>query len=63
MRVEKLIKELQQYDGSLQVFTKKETEKFGNIGGANSTRLDEYSSFGEIFPCVIISDQYAEEMD
>lgn len=60
MRVEELIKELQQYDGDLQVFTKKD-EVFGNIGGANSTRLDEYYSFGEPFPCVIISDRYEEE--
>lgn len=63
MRVEELIKELQQYDGNLQVFTKKEAEVFGNIGGANSTRLDEYSSFGELYPCVIISDKYNEEAE
>lgn len=61
MRVEELIEELQQYDGELQVFTKKEAEVFGNIGGVNSTRLDKYSSFGELFPCVIISDRYEEE--
>lgn len=61
MRVKELIKELQEYDGDLQVFTKKEDEVLGNIGGANSTRLDKYSSFGELFPCVIISDRYAEE--
>lgn len=61
MRVEELIKELQQYNGELQVFTKKEDEVFGNIGGSNSTRLDTYASFGEVFPCVIISDRYKEE--
>ena len=63
MRVEELIKELQQYDGELEVFTKKEDESFGNIGGSNSTRLDKYASFGELYPCVIISDIYREEME
>lgn len=63
MRVEELIKELQQYDGELEVFTKKEDEAFGNIGGSNSTRLDKYSSFGELYQCVIISDIYREEME
>lgn len=59
MLVKELIKELQQYDGELEVYTKKE-EIFGNIGGVNSTRLDQFSSFGELLPCVIISDNYEE---
>ena len=39
---------------------KKEAELFGNIGGSNSTRLDEYSTFGVLLPCVIISDKYVD---
>lgn len=63
MKVEELIKELQQYNGELQVFTKKEAEVFGNIGSSNSTRLDKYVSFGESYPCVIISDIYREDVE
>ena len=42
MTVGELIKELQKYEDDLEVFTKKEAELFGNIGGSNRTRLDEY---------------------
>ena len=60
MKVSELIKELQKYEDDLEVFTKKEAELFGNIGGSNSTRLDEYSTFGVLLPCVIISDKYVD---
>lgn len=60
MTVGELIKELQKYEDDLEVFTKKEDELLGNIGGSNSTRLDEYSTFGVLLPCVIISDKYVD---
>jgi hypothetical protein len=56
MKVKELIKELQQYDENLEIFTKKE-ELVGNIGEINKVQADEYAFFGKLFPCIILSDK------
>ena len=56
MKVKDLIKELQQYDENLEVFTNKE-ELVGNIGEVNKIQADEYAFFGKSFPCIILSDR------
>ena len=56
MKIKELIKELQQYDENLEVFTNKE-ELVGNIGEVNKIQEDEYAFFGKLFPCIILSDR------
>lgn len=55
MTVKQLMNELQKYDEDLDVLTEKK-EVFGTVGCSFSTRLDQFSFFGELIPCVIISD-------
>lgn len=59
MKVEQIINELLKFPKDMEVFTKK-IEVFGNIGCTFSIKQDEYSMFGILSPCVIISD-IAEE--
>lgn len=56
MKIKELIKELQQYDENLEIFTKKE-ELVGNIGEINKIQVDKYAFFGKLFPCIILSDK------
>lgn len=46
----------------VDVMTKK-TEILGNIGEVNSVRKDSYGFFGADIPCVLLTDEYAEESE
>ena len=56
MTVGELKAELNKFDDTLEVMTKK-TEILGNIGYAFSVSKDAYGFLGEDIPCVIISDE------
>lgn len=56
MTIKKLMDELQKYDPSLVVMTKK-TEIFGNVGYVFSVHEDSFGFFGKDVPCVILSDE------
>lgn len=58
MTVKKLIEELKKVDGDLNVFTEK--KDLGNIGNVFFVRKDEYSFFGCVSDCIIISDDSDE---
>lgn len=62
MTIKELMNELQKYDSSLEVMTKK-TEIFGNVGYVFSVHEDSFGFFGKDVPCVILSDEDDERKE
>lgn len=59
MTVNELKEKLNEFDGDMEVLTKK-TEILGNVGFVFSVRKDSYSFFGADVPCVLITDESEE---
>lgn len=60
MKVSEVIEELSKYPSDLEVLTKK-TDICGNVGLVFSVRQDSYGFFGRDLPCVLITDEIADE--
>ena len=60
MKVKELRDKLAEFPDELEVFTKK-TDLGGNCGLVGCVREDEYSMFGIISPCVLITDELGYE--
>ena len=59
MTVAELIHDLEKYDKTLEVYTKK-NEIFGTVGEVWSTKVDMVTRFGFDYPCILITDEYSE---
>ena len=59
MTVAELIHDLEKYDKTLEVYTKK-NEILGTVGEVWSTKVDTAARFGVDFPCILITDEYSE---
>ena len=59
MTVNELREILKDFDGDLEIITKK-TEILGNVGYVNSVRKDSYLFLGAPCPCVLLTDEDAE---
>lgn len=62
MTVNELREILKDFDGDLEIMTKK-TEILGNVGYVNSVRKDSYLFLGAPCPCVLLTDEDAERED
>lgn len=58
MIVRELREILKEFDGDLEIITKK-TEILGNVGFVNSVRKDWYFMGGNL-PCLLLTDECAE---
>lgn len=57
MKVKELIEQLSKFPEDYEVLTKK-TDIGGNCGLVGCVREDKYASFGVVFPCVMITDEF-----
>lgn len=62
MTVKELRDILKDFDGDVEVMTKK-TEVFGNIGYVNSVRKDSYGLFGVDVSCVLLTDEFEPQAE
>ena len=60
MTVKELKIALNGFDDDIEVITKK-TEILGNVGFVNSVRKDRYFFGAGLLPCVLLTDECAEE--
>ena len=59
--VKELKEKLSEYPDDYAVMTKK-TEITGNVGYINSIREDSFGFFGADIPCVLLTDEFEDEM-
>ena len=60
MTVKELRDALKDFEDDIDVMTKK-TEILGNIGCVNSVKQDTYGFLGADLPCILLTDEYADE--
>lgn len=61
MKVKELREALSKFPDDMEVMTKK-TEVSGNIAYVFSVRQDSYGFFGHDIPCVLLTDEYEDEL-
>ncbi|MCX4327824.1 MAG: hypothetical protein OSJ45_11095 [Lachnospiraceae bacterium] len=54
MNVKDLKEALQNVDDDIEIFIANSFNPCGNISGLCEVRLDEYSSMGVLYPCIIL---------
>ena len=60
--VKELKEKLSKYPDDYSVMTKK-TEITGNVGYINSIKEDSYGFFGVDIPCVLLTDEFVDEIE
>ena len=59
MKIKDLVERLSEFDPELEVMTKK--TDIGNIGEVFDVRSSSYGFFGISIPCVLLTDECADE--